>query len=141
MKTGQGPSAVAYNVQTAVDAKHKLVVHHELTNESNDSRSLLSMASAAKEVLGSDTLNGVADAGYSNGQQSKACEEAGITPYLPVQRAANNQGEGSTSIARPLPMMSAPTASAVRRARGARAKAVMLTGWFSIRPRHAQAAR
>jgi transposase len=94
MKTGQGPSAVAYNVQTAVDAKHKLVVHHELTNESNDSRSLLSMATAAKEVLGSDTLNGVVDAGYSNGQQAKAGEEAGITPYVPVQRAANNQGEG-----------------------------------------------
>jgi transposase len=95
MKTGQGPAAVAYNVQSAVDAKCKLVVHHEVTNESTDSRSLLPMALAAKEVLKADTLNVVADAGYSNGQQAKLCEGVGITPYLPVQRAENNQGEGT----------------------------------------------
>lgn len=95
MKTGEGPSAVAYNVQTVVDAKNKLIVHHELTNEPNDLRCLLPMASGAKEVLGSATLNVVADAGYSNGQHAKACEEAGITPYVPVQRAENNQGEGA----------------------------------------------
>lgn len=94
MKTGQGPSTVAYNVQTAVDAKHKLIVHHELTNESNDSRSLLPMATAAKEVLGSERLNVAADAGYSNGQQAQACEAAGISAYVPVQRATNNQGDG-----------------------------------------------
>lgn len=95
MKTGEGPSAVAYNVQTAVDAKNKLVVHHELTNEATDKRSLLPMASAAKEALEAETLNVVADTGYSNGQQAKQCEEAGITPYVPVQRTANNQGEGT----------------------------------------------
>jgi transposase len=94
MKTGQGRSAVAYNVQTAVDAKHKLVVHQELTNESNDSRSLLPMATAAKEVLGKKTLNVVADAGYSNGEQAQACELKGISAYVPVQRATNNQDEG-----------------------------------------------
>jgi len=71
------------------------VVHHELTNEATDKRSLLPMASAAKEVLGAETLNVVADTGYSNGQQAKQCEEAGITPYVPVQRTANNQGEGT----------------------------------------------
>ena len=94
MKTGEGPSAVAYNVQTAVEAKNKLVVHHELTNEATDKRSLLPMASAAKKVLGAQTLNVVADTGYSNGQQAKQCEEAGVTPYVPAQRTANNQGEG-----------------------------------------------
>lgn len=95
MKTGPGPSMVAYNVQTAVDAKHKLVVHHEVTNEAADNRSLLPMATATKEALGAETLNVVADAGYSNGEQLKGCEEAGITPYVPVQRAINNQGTGS----------------------------------------------
>ncbi len=94
MKTGEGRSAVAYNMQTAVDSKNKLVVHHELTNEPNDLRSLLPMASAAKEVLNAETLNVVADAGYSNGEQAKACEAMGISPYVPVQRAQNNQGEG-----------------------------------------------
>jgi transposase len=94
MKTGQGASMVAYNVQTAVDAKNKLVVHHELTNEANDQRSLLPMALGAREAIKAEALNVVADAGYSNGQQAKQCEEAGITPYVPVQRAVNNTGEG-----------------------------------------------
>lgn len=94
MKTGQGPSLVAYNVQTAVDAKHKLVVHHEVTNELADNRSLLPMATATQDALGAETLSVVADAGYSNGEQLKGCEQAGITPYVPVQRAINNQGKG-----------------------------------------------
>lgn len=94
MKTGHGPSMVAYNVQTAVDAKHKFVVHHEVTNELADNRSLLPMATATQQALGAETLSVVADAGYSNGEQLKGCEQAGITPYVPVQRAINNQGEG-----------------------------------------------
>jgi transposase len=93
MKTGEGPSAVAYNLQTAVDAKNKLVVHHELTNEATDQRSLLPLATGAKEALGVERLNVVADAGYSNGQQAKECEEAGITPYVPAQRSANAKGD------------------------------------------------
>src|SRR5712691_4930606 len=91
MKTGQGASMVAYNVQTAVDAKNKLVVHHELTNEANDLRSLLPMALGAREAIKAEALNVVADAGYSNGQQASQCEEAGITPHVPVQRSANTQ--------------------------------------------------
>jgi transposase len=92
MKTGEGSSAVAYNVQTAVDAKNKLVVHHELTNEANDQRSLLPMALGAREALKVDTLNVVADAGYSNAQQAQQCEEAGIAPHVPVQRTVNSGG-------------------------------------------------
>ena len=95
MKTGEGAARVAYNLQTAVDEKNKLVVHHELTNECNDERSLLPTALGAKQALGAETLNVAADAGYSNGEQAKACEDAGITPYVPVQRAVNNQGEGT----------------------------------------------
>ncbi len=94
MKTGQGPSAVAYNVQTAVDAKNKLIVHHELTNELNDQRSLLPMAIGAKQALGVDKLNVVADAGYSNGQQAKQCEGVAIAAHVPVKRSANPENAG-----------------------------------------------
>jgi transposase len=94
MRTGEGAAKVAYNVQTAVDEKHKLVVHHEVTNEPNDERSLLPVALAAKEALAAETLNVVADAGYSNGEHAKACEDAGITPYVPVQRGVNNHDDG-----------------------------------------------
>ncbi len=94
MATAEGPAKVAYNVQTAVDAENKLVVHHEVTRETNDQRSLLPMAQAVKQALGEDRLNVVADAGYSNGEQAKGCEEAGITPYVPVQRSRNTRGGG-----------------------------------------------
>lgn len=94
MKHADGPYNVAYNVQTAVDAENKLIVHHEVTNEANDQRSLLPTAKGAQEALGAKELNVVADAGYSNGEQAKACEDAGIAAHVPVQRAVNNRDEG-----------------------------------------------
>ena len=56
---------------------------------------LLSMAEAAKQGVGNpDSLNVVADAGYSNGEQAEACEAQGILPHVPANRAVNNQGNG-----------------------------------------------
>lgn len=94
MRSGQGRAMVAYNVQTAVDAQHGLIVHHAVTNEAGDNRQLQPMAEAAKAVLAQEALTVVADAGYSNGEQLQACEQAKITPLVPVNRAVNNQGEG-----------------------------------------------
>lgn len=84
----------AYNVQTAVDAEHAIIVAHAVTLDASDIRCLKPMADAAKEALGVDTLQVVADAGYSNGEQIAQCEESGITPYVPVMRTVNNQGDG-----------------------------------------------
>ena len=85
----------AYNVQTAVDAEHALIVTHSVVLDASDIRCLKPMADAAKSVLGVERLNVVADAGYSNGEQVAECEEVGITPYVPVMRTVNNQGGGS----------------------------------------------
>lgn len=86
----------AYNVQTAVDAEHGLIVAQQVTTEPADNRSLLPMAEAAKQALGSpETLNVIADAGYSNGEQAAQCEAQGIVPHLPANRAINNQGDGT----------------------------------------------
>ncbi len=94
MRTRDG-IAPAYNVQTAVDAEHGLIVAQQVTTEASDNRSLLPMAEAAKEALGSpEKLNVVADAGYSNGEQAAECEAQGIVPHLPANRAINNQGDG-----------------------------------------------
>jgi hypothetical protein len=61
----------AYNVQTVVDTEHALIVVQQVTDEATDNRSLLPMAEAAKVALGNpETLNLVADAGYSNGETS-----------------------------------------------------------------------
>jgi len=88
--------APAYNVQTAVDAEHALIVAQKVTTEATDNRSLLPMAEAAQDAVGNPpSLNVVADAGYSNGQQAEACESKGILPHVPANRAINNQGDGT----------------------------------------------
>jgi len=90
---GHGP---AYNVQTAVDAEHALIVAHKVTDTAGDNSLLLPMAEAAQEALGHpESLRVVADAGYSNGEQAEACEAKGIVPHVPVTRAVNNQGDGT----------------------------------------------
>jgi len=95
MRVGHG-HAPAYNVQTAVDAEHALIVAQKVTGEATDNRSLLPMAEAAQEAVGKPaSLNVVADAGYSNGEQAEACETKGILPHVPANRAINNQGDGT----------------------------------------------
>jgi len=97
MRVGHGHALVpAYNVQTAVDAEHALIVAQQVTMEATDNRSLLPMAEAASQAVGSpDALNVVADAGYSNGEQAERCEQQGIVPHVPANRAINNKGDGT----------------------------------------------
>jgi transposase len=91
MRTPHG-HAVAYNAQTAVDAKHKLIVAFELTNEGNDYRQLYPMAAQAKEVVGADAVTAVADTGYSNGEHGALCERDGITAVVPRAETVNPNG-------------------------------------------------
>jgi transposase len=96
MLMAYGTPAPAYNVQTAVDAEHGLIVAQQVTTEATDNRSLLPMAEAAKQALGApETLNVVADAGYSNGEQAAQCEAQGILPHVPANRGINNKGDGT----------------------------------------------
>jgi transposase len=85
----------AYNVQTAVDTQHALIVAHAVVLDASDIRCLQPMAEAAKRALESDSFKVVADAGYSNGEQAAHCEAAGMVPYVPVMRTVNNQGDGT----------------------------------------------
>jgi transposase len=95
MRTNDGKRP-AYNVQTAVDNQHGIILAQRVTTEANDTRSLLPMALAAKEALGNpEILQVVADAGYSNGEQAEACEAQGIVPHVPAKRGVNNQGDGT----------------------------------------------
>lgn len=92
MRTHKGPR-VAYNVQTAVDAEHCLILHHEVTQDSDDRKQLEPMAKASKEQLQQDELTVTADAGYSNGKQFQACEDGNITAYVPPNRSCNSTGK------------------------------------------------
>ncbi len=95
MRMAHGNPAPAYNVQTAVDAEHGIIVAQQVTTEATDNRSLLPMAEAAKQALDApETMNVVADAGYSNGEQAAQCEEQGIVPHAPANRGNNNRGDG-----------------------------------------------
>jgi hypothetical protein len=85
-------------VQIAVDDKHKLIVASEVVNDGNDTGQLHKMAKAAKEELGAETLTALADAGYYNGNALKACEEDGITAYVPqARRTARLEAQGRMS--------------------------------------------
>ena len=95
MRDGQKRIVPAYNVQSAVDERHKLIVHHEVVNDASDQNQLLPMTTATKAVLAQDQLTVVADAGYSNGEHLAGCEQTGVTPYVALNRGANNQGDGS----------------------------------------------
>lgn len=96
MKTRQG-KVPAYNVQTAVDAEHGLIIAHAVTTEQNDLRSLLPMATAAQQAVAAPApeMHVIADAGYSNASQAAACEQEGILPHVPALAVVNRQGDGT----------------------------------------------
>jgi transposase len=73
---------VGYNVQVAVDTKHKLIVEQQVSNQGVDMGLLTQTAEAAKDVLGVETIEAVADKGYFKTEDIEACEKAGIVPYV-----------------------------------------------------------
>ena len=75
--------AVGYNVQIAVDTKHKLIVEQQVTNQVLDMGLLTETAEPAKEILGVETIDVVADKGYFKIEDIEACEKAGMAPYVP----------------------------------------------------------
>lgn len=81
--SGRGTGMVGYNVQTAVDTKHHMIVTHEVTNAGHDRSALNSTAVSAKEAIGTDTLEVVADRGYYSGTEILDCEISQITTYVP----------------------------------------------------------
>jgi transposase len=85
---------IAYNLQMAVDSKHKLIVHCKAINR-NDAKALFFMALAAKTSLGVPTLTVLADKGYHNGQQLRSCQRESITTLV-AYRAHVERQTGTT---------------------------------------------
>jgi transposase len=92
--SGRGSGMVGYNVQSAVDTKHHLIVAHEVTNVGSDRAQLCAMAKRTKAVLGTDALDVVADRGYFDSKEILACEEAGITVTLPKPLTSGVKAKG-----------------------------------------------
>jgi hypothetical protein len=92
--SGRGSGMVGYNVQSAVDTEHHLIVAHEVTNKGSDRAQLSTIAKRTKAALGADALAVVADRGYFSGEEILACEEAGITVTLPKPQTSANRAKG-----------------------------------------------
>jgi len=90
----RGTGVVGYNVQSAVDAKHHLIVAHDVSKVGSDRRQLSKMAKQAKAVLGKEKLTVVADKGYYNGDQIRECEQNDIVAYVAKPKTSPNKAKG-----------------------------------------------
>ena len=92
--SGRGSGVVGYNVQTSVDTTHHLIVDHDVTTSGSDRAQLARMATRTTAVLGTSTLDVVADRGYFSSEEILACHEAGITVTLPKPMTSGNRSKG-----------------------------------------------
>jgi hypothetical protein len=74
-------------------AQH-LIVAHEVTNVGSDRSQLENMAKQARSAMGINALSVVADRGYYNGVEIKACDDDDITTYVPKPQTSSNQAKG-----------------------------------------------
>ena len=84
---------VGYNIQ-AVDAKNKLIVEQAVTNQVVDLGLLTQTAEPAREVLGVETIDVVADRGYFKIEDIEACEKPGCVPHVPKPQRGSSVREG-----------------------------------------------
>jgi len=89
-----GSAVVGYNVQAAVDAKHHMIVAHEVTNSITDQGQLPAMAKATKEAIGHPKPTVLADRGYFEGYDILECERAGIETLVPKPLTSNSKFQG-----------------------------------------------
>jgi hypothetical protein len=92
--SGKGSGMVGYNVQVAVDAKHHLIVAHEVTNSGSDRAQLSRMTKAARDAMGKARLRAAADRGYYSEPQIKECADAGIAVMLPKPTTSSAKSHG-----------------------------------------------
>jgi transposase len=92
--SGRGTGIVGYNVQTAVDTQHHMIVAHEVTNIGHDRTQLAAMATAAREAIGRHEMTALADRGYFKGEEVQRCDEMGITPLVPKPLTSGSKADG-----------------------------------------------
>lgn len=92
--SGKGTAIVGYNVQSAVDDKHHLIVSHQVTNRGTDRDQLTSMSVKAKEATGMENPQVYADKGYYNSKEILDCEQHDIVPMVPKPNTSNSRAAG-----------------------------------------------
>ena len=92
--SGRGSGIVGYNVQSAVESDHHLIVAHDVVMTGLDKQQLASMAGKAKEAMGVETLELLADRGYFSGEEILACEALGVTTFVPRPLTSGAKANG-----------------------------------------------
>ncbi len=92
--TSKQPRVIGYNVQTAVETKHHLIVAHEVTTNGYDRDALAMMARAAQKAMASDEIEAIADKGYYKGEEIVACEQDGIAVTVSKPHTSNAAAQG-----------------------------------------------
>src|SRR5271154_2202431 len=86
--------AVGYNIQVAVDAKNKMIVEQAVTNQVVDLGLLTQTAKPARDILGVETIDVVADRGYFKIEDIEASEKAGCIPHVPKPQRGSSVRKG-----------------------------------------------
>ena len=92
--SGRGSGIVGYNVQSVVESEHHLVVAHDIVMTGSDRQQLAAMSEKARQAMGVDRLEVVADRGYFSGEEIVACEAIGVTPYVPKPLTSGAKADG-----------------------------------------------
>jgi transposase len=86
---------VCYNMQSAVDEKHKLVVATHTINR-NDRNALSDISIEAKKNLDAKDLIVLSDKGYHNGNELEKCRKEKIRTICAQQEIVNSNSKGTT---------------------------------------------
>jgi len=92
--SGRGSGIVGYNFQSVVEAEHHLVVAHDIVMTGSDRQQLAVMSEQARQAMGVDRLEVVADRGYFSGEEIVACEAIGVTPYVSKPLTSGAKADG-----------------------------------------------
>ena len=76
----------------SADSKHNMIIDFEVTNSVNDQNELYKAALKAKETLGTERIEALADSGYMSRAEFEKCIENDINPIVNIPKTENGYG-------------------------------------------------
>mgnify|MGYP003632626122 FL=1 len=93
MKTHHMERQVCYNVQSAVDTKHHLIVAHDIV-QTTDRGQLAVVAKQVQQALDKKNITVIADKGYFSRTDIKAAQDLGVTASIPQSDTSGSKKKG-----------------------------------------------